>query len=69
LTKIHHSHRFAYLALCAVCLFWGTTYLGIRIALETLPPAYLIGIRYLISGAILLPAMLIVFAGIGIVRW
>jgi drug/metabolite transporter (DMT)-like permease len=46
--------RLAYLALAAVCFFWGTTYLGIRIALESLPPIYLIAIRYTISGTILL---------------
>lgn len=51
-----HGHRVAYLALAAVCLFWGTTYLGIRIALESLPPLYLIAIRYTISGSILLAA-------------
>ncbi len=48
------EHRVAYLALAAVCLFWGTTYLGIRIALESFPPVYLIAIRYTISGSILL---------------
>jgi drug/metabolite transporter (DMT)-like permease len=42
------------LALLAVCLFWGTTYLAIRISLEGLPPLYLIAIRYLISGSLLL---------------
>ena len=46
--------RLAYAALAAVCFFWGTTYLGIRIALESLPPFYLIAIRYTISGAVLL---------------
>lgn len=66
MTIVRHSHRIAYLALAAVCLFWGTTYLGIRIALETLPPVYLIGIRYLISGAILLVAARV--AGIAIPR-
>jgi drug/metabolite transporter (DMT)-like permease len=35
---------------------WGTTYLGIRIGLEGLPPFYLIAIRYVISGGILLAA-------------
>ena len=48
--------RLAYLALAAVCLFWGTTYLGIRIALESFPPLYLIAIRYVISGSVLLAA-------------
>lgn len=42
------------MALAAVCFFWGTTYLGIRISLEGLPPLYLIAIRYVISGSILL---------------
>ncbi len=51
-----HNERLAYAALAAVCLLWGTTYLGIRIAIETLPPIYLIAIRYTISGAILLIA-------------
>ena len=37
-----------------MCFFWGTTYLGIRIALESLPPLHLIAIRYVISGTILL---------------
>lgn len=44
----------AYLALAAVCFFWGTTYLGIRMALEMLPPAALISMRYIISGTLLL---------------
>ena len=48
------GRRIAYAALAAVCFFWGTTYLGIRIGLESLPPFYLMGIRYTISGAILL---------------
>jgi drug/metabolite transporter (DMT)-like permease len=44
----------AYLALAAVCFFWGTTYLGIRMALESLPPMLLVGLRYTISGSVLL---------------
>ena len=46
----------AYLALGAVCFFWGTTYLGIRMALETFPPAVLMSVRYTVSGLILLGA-------------
>ena len=45
--------RMAYVAWLAVCLVWGTTYLGIRIALETIPPALLGGIRYVAAGAVL----------------
>jgi drug/metabolite transporter (DMT)-like permease len=40
-----------------VCLVWGTTYLGIRIALETIPPLLMGGIRFGIAGAILLAAL------------
>lgn len=45
--------RAAYLAWLAVCLIWGTTYFAIRIALETIPPALVGGIRYTIAGLIL----------------
>jgi drug/metabolite transporter (DMT)-like permease len=48
--------RNAYLALAAVCFFWGTTYLGIRMALESLPPFVIMAARFLTSGAILLTA-------------
>jgi drug/metabolite transporter (DMT)-like permease len=43
-----------YLALVAVCIFWGTTYLGIRMSLESFPPLMLVTVRYLISGTIML---------------
>lgn len=49
-----HPHFHAYLALAAVCFFWGTTYLGIRIAIESVPPPVLMALRYSISGIILL---------------
>jgi drug/metabolite transporter (DMT)-like permease len=49
-----HPHFQAYLALAAVCFFWGTTYLGIRIAIESMQPAVLMCLRYTISGIILL---------------
>jgi drug/metabolite transporter (DMT)-like permease len=48
------GHRWlAYTALASVCFFWGTTYLGIRMALESLSPAWLVSIRYMLSGALL----------------
>lgn len=43
-----------YLALGAVCIFWGTTYVAIRIALESFPPLVLMALRFLVSGSILL---------------
>ncbi|MBL8217632.1 MAG: EamA family transporter [Bryobacterales bacterium] len=54
----------AYLAFASVCFFWGTTYLGIRIALESLPPMLLVSVRFLLSGSILLLAVRI--AGIAL---
>ncbi len=44
----------AYAAWLAVCLIWGTTYLGIRIALETIPPGLLGGIRFTTAGLVLM---------------
>ena len=43
----------AYAAWAAVCFFWGTTYLAIRVGLETLPPMLFAGLRFLIAGSIL----------------
>ena len=37
-----------------MCFFWGTTYLGIRIALDSFSPALMVCLRNLISGAITL---------------
>ncbi len=44
----------AYTALAAVCFFWGTTYLTIKMALEAFPPLLLVGTRFLLAGAITL---------------
>jgi drug/metabolite transporter (DMT)-like permease len=49
----------SYGALIAVCLFWGTTYLTIRMALESFPPITLVAIRFSVAGAILLVAALL----------
>jgi drug/metabolite transporter (DMT)-like permease len=43
----------AYFAWVVVCVLWGTTYLGIHVALETIPVALLAGLRWLLAGAIL----------------
>ena len=37
-----------------MCVLWGTTYLGIRIALETIPPALVGGLRYTAAGTLLI---------------
>lgn len=48
-----------YLALFCVAFFWGTTFLGIKIGVETIPPFILAGIRNLISGIIILSYLLL----------
>jgi drug/metabolite transporter (DMT)-like permease len=40
-------------ALIAVYIVWGSTYLAIRFAVETIPPFMMAGIRFLVAGAIL----------------
>jgi drug/metabolite transporter (DMT)-like permease len=41
-------------AFAAVYIIWGSTYLAIRFAVETLPPLLMAGARFLIAGLILL---------------
>src|SRR5262249_52779641 len=45
--------RLAWIAWAAVCIIWGTTYLGIKICLETIPPFLMGGLRYTVAGLIL----------------
>lgn len=40
-----------------MCVVWGTTYLAIRISLETLPPFLMAAIRWLAAGSILAVAL------------
>lgn len=42
-----------WIALLALYIVWGSTYLGIKVAIETIPPFFHAGIRFLISGVIL----------------
>jgi drug/metabolite transporter (DMT)-like permease len=42
------------LALFSLYVIWGSTYLGIRYALESYPPFLLAGIRFLIAGVLLM---------------
>ena len=44
----------AYIAFAIVCTVWGTTYLGIAVAIETLPTFLFPGLRFTIAGAVLL---------------
>jgi drug/metabolite transporter (DMT)-like permease len=40
-------------AFACIYLIWGSTYLAIRFAIETLPPLLMAGVRFLIAGAAL----------------
>lgn len=40
-----------------VCLVWGTTYLGIRICLETIPPLLMAAFRWIAAGSLLIAAL------------
>ena len=51
--RLHAAPRMAYLAWGAICIIWGTTYLAIKVALESVPPFLIGGIRYLIAGSLL----------------
>jgi drug/metabolite transporter (DMT)-like permease len=41
------------LAFAAIYIIWGTTYLGIRVAVETIPPFFMAGVRFLFSGMLI----------------
>jgi drug/metabolite transporter (DMT)-like permease len=41
------------LAFAAVYIIWGSTYLAIRIAIETIPPYLMGGVRFLLAGSML----------------
>jgi drug/metabolite transporter (DMT)-like permease len=44
----------AYTAWAFVCFVWGTTYLAIRIALETIPPLMMGGVRFLAAALLMI---------------
>ncbi|CAM3403138.1 DMT family transporter [Empedobacter stercoris] len=42
------------IAVCIVAIVWGTTFLGIRVAVETIPGWFVAGIRQFLAGIIML---------------
>ena len=52
-TSTAKERRLAWFAWIAVCLIWGTTYLGIRVSLETMPPMLMAGLRWTFAGGAL----------------
>jgi drug/metabolite transporter (DMT)-like permease len=47
----------AWVALIGVWFLWGSTYIGIRYAVETIPPFLMAGSRYVLAGSILLAVL------------
>lgn len=47
------------LAILTVAIVWGTTFLGIRIAVETIPPWFVAGIRQFLAAILILIILLI----------
>jgi drug/metabolite transporter (DMT)-like permease len=50
----HPSRWTVILAFGLVYLFWGSTYLAIDIAVQTIPPALMCGLRFSIAGVVML---------------
>lgn len=44
-------------ALAAVYLIWGSTYLAMRIGVESFPPFFMSGLRFTVTGALLYPIL------------
>ena len=55
------SARLAWSSWAAICVVWGTTYLAIKVALDTIPPFLMGGFRYAIAGSVL--ALVVVARG------
>jgi drug/metabolite transporter (DMT)-like permease len=53
-TKAPANRLFVILSFLSIYVIWGSTYLAIRYAVETIPPLYTAGIRHLTAGTILL---------------
>jgi len=50
--------KLAYLAFIAVCLIWGTTYMAITVALQTVPVLLVAGLRWMAAGVVMSALML-----------
>jgi len=53
--SLDRSHRVTVIScFLAIYVIWGSTYLAIRYAVESIPPLYTAGLRHLAAGSILL---------------
>ena len=54
MTETQQRRWLVILAFALVYVFWGSTYLGIAIAVEHIPPALMCAVRFLIAGTLML---------------
>lgn len=57
-STIRKTTLFGYLALTAICIIWGTTYLALRVGVTQFPPFLFSVLRFLTAGPILIGLML-----------
>lgn len=53
MTSTPTERRLAVAAWMSVCVIWGTTYMAIRVALESMPPLLMTGLRWTLAGGAL----------------
>jgi drug/metabolite transporter (DMT)-like permease len=53
MTQRRPSTAAIWAAMAAIYLFWGSTYLGIKLAIESMPPFLMAGVRFAVAGVIL----------------
>jgi drug/metabolite transporter (DMT)-like permease len=58
-----HGEQVKYAALGVVYVVWGSTYLAIRLTIESLPPLLSGGVRFLLAGAVLAAVVAVVSRG------
>jgi drug/metabolite transporter (DMT)-like permease len=73
-SPVRRASLVAWVCLLIVYVVWGSTYLGIRVGIETIPPWFLAAARNLIAGAIMFPAAMgarrrAIRAGQAVSRW
>jgi drug/metabolite transporter (DMT)-like permease len=55
--KTHPATALIVAAFAAVYIIWGSTYLGIRLAINSIPPLLMAGCRFVVAGTILYAVM------------
>jgi drug/metabolite transporter (DMT)-like permease len=55
----HPSRTALLFGFAAIYVIWGSTYLGIRVAVETMPPFLMAGARFLVAGSLLFGVLLL----------